>query len=300
LAPFGELKKAGVVGVTDDGKCVQNAEVMRRALEYSKMFELPVISHCEDENLSQNGVINEGYISTISGLEGIPRLAEEVIIMRDIALAQATGAQLHIAHITTAYSVELVRRAKEQGIKVTAEVTPHHFSLTDESVLELEFNTNTKVNPPLREAKDIEAIKEGLKDGTIDVIATDHAPHTTTEKEVEFALAPFGIIGLETALPLVISELVEKGVLSLSEAIAKLTCEPAKIVNLSKGKIAEGEDADITIISLKKEFVFNRENILSRSSNSPFIGRKFNCSVLTTIVGGKIVMRNEKLTKRRK
>ncbi|MDD5492738.1 MAG: dihydroorotase, partial [bacterium] len=244
MSPIGELKKAGVAGITDDGKTVYNSLIMRRALEYSKMFKLPVISHCEDTDLSAEGLINEGYISTILGMRGIPRQAEEVIVSRDIQLAEMTGGHLHIAHVSTEGSVGMIRRAKRMNIKITAETAPHYFTLTDEAVKT--YNTNTKMNPPLRTKKDVQAIKHGLQDGTIDCIASDHAPHLEDEKNQEYELAPFGIIGLETMLPLIITELVDKKVLTLREAIKKLTVNPARILGLNKGTLSPGADADIT------------------------------------------------------
>ena len=292
LSEIGELKHSGVVAISDDGEPVRNSEVMRRALEYAKMFDLPIISHCEDKDLSAEGVMNEGYNSTLLGLAGIPGEAEGVMVARDIALAHLAGGHIHIAHISTAKSVQLVRQAKAGGIKVTSETAPHYFSLTDEAVRT--FDTNTKMNPPLRTAGDVEAIKEGLKDGTIDVIATDHAPHTVVEKEVEYNLAPFGIIGLETAVPLVLMKLVEEGFLTLTDAITKMSINPAKILGIGKGTLAVGADADVTIIDLSKERTVRPEEFQSKSRNSPFIGWKLKGVASTTIVGGKIVMKDGK------
>ncbi|MDD5132659.1 MAG: dihydroorotase [bacterium] len=286
MSPIGELKKAGVAGITDDGKTVYNSLIMRRALEYSKMFKLPVISHCEDTDLSAEGLINEGYISTILGMRGIPRQAEEVIVSRDIQLAEMTGGHLHIAHVSTEGSVGMIRRAKRMNIKITAETAPHYFTLTDEAVKT--YNTNTKMNPPLRTKKDVQAIKRGLQDGTIDCIASDHAPHLEDEKNQEYELAPFGIIGLETMLPLIITELVDKKVLTLREAIKKLTVNPARILGLNKGTLSPGADADITIMDIKA----NRkiETFESQSNNSPFIGYTLKGFAVCTIVGGRICM----------
>lgn len=294
LAEIGKMKNAGIVGISDDGKSVMNAQVMRHALEYSRMFDLVVISHCEDVNLSASGVMNEGYTSTLLGLRGIPAQAEEIMVARDIALSELTGARLHIAHVSTAGSVELVRAAKKRNLKVTCEVTPHHFSLTEESVRQSNYNTNTKVNPPLRTKKDVKALLKGLLDGTIDCIVSDHAPHLREEKEQEYNLAPFGIVGLETTLPLVITNLVKKKILKLPEAIAKMTVNPARIINLpSKGSLAPGKDADITIIDLKQTRTI--EKFESKCSNSPFIGMKLTGFATMTIVGGKIVMENGKI-----
>ncbi|MDR0724061.1 MAG: dihydroorotase [Endomicrobium sp.] len=288
LSEIGVLKKAGIVAVSDDGLPVVNSQIMRRALEYTKMFNLPVISHTEDKELSKNGVMNEGRNSTILGLRGIPKQAEEIMVSRDIMLAELTGGYLHIAHVSTAGSVELIRQAKKKGIKVTAETCPHYFTLTDDRVKV--YDANTKMNPPLREQKDVDAIKEGLVDGTIDCIATDHAPHTQDEKNQEFDLAPFGIIGFETLLSLVLNELVDKNVLSLSEAISKMTLNPAKIFNLKdRGSLKEGSIADITIIDPQYSYEFKKENIVSRSKNSPFLDRHFKGGAVMTIVGGNIV-----------
>lgn len=286
LSPMGRLKAAGAVAFSDDGDWIANSSLMRRALEYLKSFNLVLISHCEDRNLSGNGVVNEGYFSTITGLEGIPREAEEVALFRDLALARMSGSSLHVAHVSTARSVKLIREAKQVGVKVTAEVTPHHFTLTEKEVTS--FDTNTKVNPPFRGGEDIEALKEGLIDAAIDVIATDHAPHIIEEKEKNYADAPFGIIGLETALGLVIKELVEKRILSLMEAIAKLTINPARILGIDRGRIKEGVKANITILDPDKVWLVKEEELASKSRNSPFIGWKLPGKIEWTIVGGKI------------
>ncbi len=288
ISEIGILKKAGIVAVSDDGLPIVNSQIMRRTLEYTKMFKLPVISHGEDKELSKNGVMNEGKNSMVLGLRGIPKQAEEVMVSRDIMLAELTGGYLHIAHISTAGSVELVRQAKKKGIKVTAETCPHYFTLTDDAVKF--YNTNTKMNPPLRRQNDIDVIKQGLADGTIDCIATDHAPHMEEEKNREFDLAPFGIIGFETILSLVLNELVDSGVLSLSKAVSKMTSNPAKIFNLKgRGTLKEGSIADITIIDMKYSYELKKENIVSKSKNSPFIGRKFKGGAVMTIVRGNIV-----------
>ncbi|MDD5687205.1 MAG: dihydroorotase [Elusimicrobia bacterium] len=288
LAEIGKMKGAGVIAISDDGRPVMNANIMRRALEYTKMLDLTLISHCEDTNLSANGEINEGYISTVLGLKGIPKQAEEIMVARDIALCELTGGRLHIAHISTRHSVELVREAKKRGINVTAETAPHYFSLTDEYVKETDYNTNTKMNPPLRTKEDVKAICEGLADGTINCIASDHAPHLAEEKEQEFKLAPFGIIGLETVLPLVITNLVNKKIISLNDAISKLTCNPAKALGLKKGSMSAGSDADITIIDLNKTKII--EKFESKCKNSPFIGMKLSGFATTTIVAGKVIV----------
>ncbi|MCX7697984.1 MAG: dihydroorotase [Candidatus Goldbacteria bacterium] len=287
LAPIGELFKAGAVAISDDGSCVANSEIIRRALEYCKMFGIPVIEHCEDINLSADGLMNEGYYSTLLGLKGIPKAAEEVIVARDIIIAGEVGGKLHIAHVSTEGSVELLTWAKKKGINVTAEVTPHHFTL-DESML-INYDTNYKMNPPLRTKQDIKVLKDALKNDIIDVIATDHAPHAELDKDVEFNAAAFGIIGLETAFPLIITELVSTGILSLSSAISKITINPARILNLKKGTLTVGVDADITIADINKEIEITEDFFGSRSSNSPFIGKKMKGSIEIVIKNGKII-----------
>jgi dihydroorotase len=285
LAEMGELHRAGCVAISDDGRPVMNAAIMRRAMEYSKIFDLAVISHCEDASLSAKGVMNEGFVSTELGLRGIPAAAEEVMAARDIALAGLTGCRLHIAHVSTAGSVRLVREAKQRGVKVTAETCPHYFTLTDEAARG--YNTMAKMNPPLRTAEDVAAVKQGLKDGTIDVIATDHAPHGMDEKSVEFDYAPFGIVGLETALGLTF-KLVQEGTLALSGAIAKLSINPATILTLGKGTLSVGVDADITIIDPDIEWTVDASQFRSKSRNTPFNGWKLKGRAVRTIVGGKI------------
>ncbi|MBU4304701.1 MAG: dihydroorotase [Candidatus Omnitrophica bacterium] len=287
LSEIGDLKSAGAVALSDDGKGVMNAEVMRRAMEYASMVDLLVISHCEDTNLAAGGVMHEGYVSTVLGLKGIPRIAEIAMAARDIEIARFTGTRLHIAHVSCKETVELVRRAKKEGVRVSCECCPHHFTLTDEAVKD--YDTNTKVNPPLREPDDLRALKDGLKDGTIDCIATDHAPHAEAEKDVEFDNAPFGITGLETALGLVMNELVCKGELTLMEMVERMSFNPARILNLDKGYIAEGADADITIIDPNKKWVVEKEAFLSKSHNSPFIGMNLTGKVIATVAAGRIV-----------
>ena len=285
LSEIGEMVKAGACAISDDGHPVMNAELMRRALEYTRIFDIPVISHCEDINLSKNGVMNEGYHSTLLGMKGTPNAAEEMMVGREIILAELTGARIHIAHVSTKGSVDLIRKAKEKGLKVTGEVTPHHLVLTDEAVRC--FDTNTKVNPPLRTKEDVEALREGLKDGTIDVIATDHAPHTLNEKELEYGLAPFGMVGLETALGLVLTELVDKGVIDLPTLIAKMTINPAIILGLKKGCLEVGSEADLTIIDPEKEWVVDSKQFASKSKNTPFNGRQLKGQAVMTIVRGQ-------------
>lgn len=287
LAEMGQLVRGGAVGFSDDGAPVKSAEVMRRALEYAKMFDKPVIDHCEDTDLTQNGVMNEGYLSTLLGLPGMPKVAEEIMVHRDIILAKLTGGRLHLAHITTARSVELVRQAKKEGIKVTCEVTPHHFTLTEECVRS--FDPRFKMNPPLRTEADVKAIREGLKDGTIDVVASDHAPHSDEEKDVEFSLAPFGVIGMESLLPVVITELIGKKILTWSEAIAKLTINPARILGIPKGTLRVGADADVTIIDPKKEWVIQPGTFRSKSRNCAFAGWRAKGQAVKTIIAGRVV-----------
>jgi dihydroorotase len=285
LSEIGELKSAGVVAITDDGRPVMNSELMRRAMEYASMFDLLIISHCEDLFLSDGGVMNEGFISTELGLKGIPNAAETVMVARDIALAELTGSKLHIAHVSTAGAVGLMREAKLRGIKVTCETAPHYFTLTEREIKN--YNTNAKVNPPLRSEGDLRAIGEGLKDGTIDVIATDHAPHSAFEKDVEFDRAPFGIAGLETALSLTL-KLTGEGVISIPDAIAKLTINPARVLNLNKGTLSVGGDADITIINPEKEWLIDVARFKSKGKNSPFHGYKVKGGIEIVIVQGDI------------
>jgi len=287
LSQMGRLKGAGAVAFSDDGDWVVSSHLMRRALEYVKMLNVPIISHCEDKSLNQDGVMNEGYFSTILGLKGMPAEGEEIAVFRDLLLAKMTGSYVHIAHVSTANSVRLIKEAKKAGIRVTAEVTPHHFTLTDEEVTS--FNTNTKMNPPLRSKKDVEALKQGLKNNIIDVIATDHAPHTFEEKEKEYNFAPFGAIGLETALGLAIKELVKKNVISLMETIAKLTINPARILGIDRGEIKEGKKANLTIFDLEKIWEVKEEEFLSKSTNSPFLGWHLPARIEYTIVGGRVV-----------
>lgn len=270
LSSMGELFNAGAVAFSDDGAPVQNAEVMRRAFEYAKMFDVPIIQHCEDIDLAKGGVMNEGEISTKLGLPGIPKIAEEINIARDLILAEFTDSKYHVAHISTANSVDLVRIGKKKKIKVSSEVTPHHFTLT-ENLLE-SYDTNLKMNPPLREKKDVEAIIEGLKDGTIDVIATDHAPHSFDEKQTDFYNAPFGIVGLETAIGITLTELYQNKILKIDEVIKKFSCNPRKITNRIL-KIAEGEKANFTFLDLNKKWKVEISKFHSKSKNSPFDGK---------------------------
>ncbi len=285
LANIGEMYEAGCVGISDDGMPVMNSKIMRLAMEYVRAFDIPVFSHSEDINLSSNGVMNEGKASTMLGLRGIPSASEDIMVARDIKLAELTGAHLHILHVSTAGSVEMVRDAKRKGINVTCEVTPHHFTLTEEAI-QTSF-TMAKMNPPLRTKHDIEAIYEGLSDNTIDAIATDHAPHSEDEKKVEFDLSPFGIVGLETALPLSLT-LVEKGIITLNQLITKLTYIPSDIAKLNKGTLKKGSVADIAIFDPGEEVIIDRNNFLSKGRNSPFDGWNLKGRVKYTISNGKI------------
>lgn len=288
LVDIFELKAAGCLALTDDGKSVLNSQLMRLALEYAKMTGILLIEHCQDPNLSRSGVMNEGDNSTLLGLKGDPIISETVIVARDIEIARYLNTKIHFAHISARRSVELIRFAKSQGIKVTAEAAPHHFTLTEEALKS--FDPNTKVNPPLRTQDDVNAIKEAIKEGVIDCIASDHAPHTQEDKELNFDQAPSGMIGLETSLGLTITELVDSGLLSWLEMVDKMSYSPARIIGLkNKGEIKEGFDADITIISPDEEWEVRKEDIVSKSKNSPFIGRKLKGRVDFTICAGKIV-----------
>ena len=286
LAEIGDLRRAGCVAISDDGMPVMNSLVMRRAMEYARAFDVPVVDHCEDLHLSEGGCMNEGVISTELGLPGIPSAAEDVMVARNVSLAELTGARLHLAHISTAGSVRMVREAKARGLKVTAEACPHHFTLTEETTRG--YNTHAKMNPPLRTSQDVQAIKEGLRDGTIDVIATDHAPHATQEKQQEFTEAPFGIVGLETALPLTLA-LVEEGVLTLESAVDKLATAPAKAFSLNAGTLAAGAPADVAIVDPTLEWEVDPARFRSKSRNTPFAGWKVKGRVTTTIVSGRVV-----------
>lgn len=286
LAEYGELKAAGAVALSDDGRPVSNSQLMRRALEYAHTFDLPIISHSEDLALTGNGVMHEGIVSLQMGLRGIPAAAEETAIFRDVALARLTGARLHIAHVSTAGSVEIIRQAKAAGTQVTAETAPHYFSLTDEAVRG--FNTNAKMSPPLRTATDVAAIKKGLADGTLDCIATDHAPHSSLEKEVEFDQAANGIIGLETALGLSLN-LVWEGVLTLSQMVAKLSANPARILRVPGGTLQVGKPADISVIDLNHAWTVDVQQFKSKSRNCPFHGWQLTGKPVLTMVGGEII-----------
>ncbi|HHV29296.1 dihydroorotase [Acetivibrio mesophilus] len=291
LSEIGELKFAGAVAISDDGKPLKSSSLMKKALEYSSMFDIAVISHCEEMDIADGGVMNEGYWSTIMGLKGIPSAAEEIMVARDIILSEYTKVPVHIAHVSTELSIDLIRHAKKRGVKVTCETCPHYFVLTDEACSG--FNTLAKVNPPLRTKKDVEAVIEGLKDGTIDMIATDHAPHHNDEKNVEFNLAANGMVGFETALPLAITYLVKPGHLTISQLVEKMCVNPSKLLGINKGTLEIGRSADITIIDINEEFVVDINNFKSKSKNSPFNGFKLNGSVYYTLVNGNAIVREK-------
>ena len=288
LAPIGSLKKAGVVAITDDGHCVQNNELMRRAVEYAKMFDLPLLDHCQDYNLVADGVMNEGHWSAALGLRGWPSIGEDVIVARNILIAEQVDWHIHCQHISSARSVELIRQARKRGVKISGEACPHHFTLTEECVKR--YDTNYKVNPPLRTERDRDALLAGLADGTLEIIGSDHAPHCSYEKEVEFDFAPFGIIGLETELALSL-ELVRKKVLNLRALVEKFTVNPARLLRLKEGTLSIGTDADITIIDPEREWTYDVTQSASKSRNTPFHGWKLRGRALATIVKGKVVWR---------
>ncbi len=288
LSEIGDLVKMGAVAITDDGNYVQNPEIMRRALEYAKMFDIPVMQHAEDQYLCAGAVMNESFQSTRLGLGGAPAVAEEIAVLRDIALCRMTGARLHFQHITTRGAVEAIRKAKQEGVHVTAEVTPHHLILTDEEIGR-QFNTNLRVNPPLRTRQDQEALVEGLIDGTIDCIASDHAPHSAEEKDCEFDKAPPGTTGLETTLGLVKTYIIDRGYLNWADAVKKMTVNPARILNLPGGSLAIGSPADITIVDPDRQWQVEADKFRSRSRNSAFIGFRLSGQVYRTILGGGVV-----------
>jgi dihydroorotase len=316
LAPIGSLKRAGVVAITDDGHCIQNNDLMRRACEYAKMFDLTVMDHCQDYSLVTDGVMHEGYWNTALGLRGWPSAGEEMIVARNILLAELTGARVHCQHLSAAGSVALIREAKKRGVPISGEACPHHFVLTDAAIAGSEkfwagdgkslfplnsqpstinypqwpnYDTNFKMNPPLRSAKDRDAILEGLTDGTIEILCSDHAPHCDYEKEVEFDYAPFGITGLETELSLSLMQLYHTKRLPLSDLIAKYTTAPARLLNLKKGTLTVGADADVTVFDADQEWTFDVTASASKSRNSPFHNWRLKGRVIATIVGGKKV-----------
>ncbi len=288
ITEMAELSDAGVVGFSDDGNPVENTQIMRIALEYAKMFNKPIIQHAEDKALSHGGVMNEGFVSTTLGLPGIPTIAEAVMIQRDIMLTVYSGGKYHVAHLSTQAGLHLIREAKESGLPVTCEVTPHHFTLTDEEVRS--FDTNTKMHQPLRSQEDVDAMKEGLRDGTIDVIATDHAPHSYDEKEVEYLYAPFGIVGLETAIGLSVTELVKPGILTISQMIEKFTVNPRRVMDLPQVIIKEGEKACFTIFKPEEEWTVDIQKFKSKSKNSPFHGRKLTGKPVGVVNNNEVMM----------
>jgi dihydroorotase len=289
LTEFWDLKEAGAVGFSDDGKPVMNAALLRRALEYASSLEMPLIVHCEDKNLSSGGVMHEGLVSAELGLTGVPAIAEDVMVARDLLIAEYTGASIHMAHVSTAGAVRLIREAKARGVRVTAETAPHYFSLTDEAVRT--FDTNAKVYPPLRGAEDVAAVRQGLHDGTIDMIATDHAPHARTDKEVEFDYAASGLTGLETSVALSL-KLVSDGILTISALIEKMSLKPAGVIRIPKGTLADGADADVTVIDPDREWIVDRLQFSSRGKNTPFHGCALKGKAILTIVGGVVRYRD--------
>lgn len=314
LAPIGSLKSAGIVAITDDGHCVQSNEIMRRAMEYARMFDLPVLDHCQDYSLVTDGVINEGLYSTVLGLRGWPGIGEEVIVARNILLAELTGTHIHCQHLSSANSVRLLREARERGVPISGEACPHHFTLTDAAIAGSEefwkadgehlarafpkdhplpswppFDTNFKMNPPLRTHHDRDALIDGLADGTLEIIGSDHAPHSDFLKEVEFDYAPFGITGLETELALSLMQLYHNGRMSLSDLLSKMTVGPAKLLRLQKGTLDVGADGDVTIFDPERRWVYRRGETQSKSINCPFDGWAMRGKAMATIVGGKLV-----------
>lgn len=287
LSEIGELKSAGAVGLTDDGRPVKSSSLMRKALEYAKMFDIPVMSHSEDLELVDNGSMNEGYMSTYLGLRGIPKAAESVAVSREILIAEEVGGRLHICHVSTKNSIEAIRQAKKRGVNVTAETAPHYFTLTDKACDG--FNTNAKMNPPLRDDEDVKAVIEGLKDGTLDAIATDHAPHHRDEKDVEFDQAYNGIVGLETSLALGVTYLVKTGELTMSELIERMSLNPARIISIDRGTLSEGAKADVIIFDNDNKFKVDVSKFESKGKNSPYDGYELYGRVETTITNGKIV-----------
>ena len=295
ITEMAKLKKAGVVALSDDGFPIMSAGIMKRVMTYGKMYDLLMITHCEDKTLSGEGVMNSGIIATMLGLKGIPREAEEVMLARNIILAKATGAKLHIAHVSTKGSVELIKRAKEEGVSITAEATPHHLTLTDEAVYN--YDTNTKVFPPLRTREDVEALIEGLKDGTIDAIATDHAPHTKDDKKVPYDMAPFGISGLETAFSVINTFLIQTGIITMKALVNYMSMNPARILGISNG-IRVGATADIVIVNPHEEYTVDKEKFKSKGKNTPYHGMKLKGVVEYTIVEGQIrYQKNKKFEK---
>ena len=293
LAPIGSLKRAGVVAITDDGDCVQSNDLMRRAVEYAKMFDLPVMDHCQDYSMTQGAVMNEGIMSTRLGLLGWPNAAEDLIVARNVILSEVTGAHIHLQHISSKFSVDIIRRAKTRGVRISAEATPHHLALTDEALAG--YDTHFKMNPPLRTEEDRRALIAGLRDGTLDIIATDHAPHTDYEKDREFDFAPNGILGLETALPIALDVLVRKNKFKLPYLIDLITRRPAQLMKLPGGTLAAGAAADICLFDPAEQWRYDAKAGFSKSSNSPWSGQTLTGRVKTTIVGGRVVFDGTKI-----
>lgn len=293
LAPIGSLKRAGVVAITDDGDCVQSNELMRRACEYAKMFDLPIMDHCQDHSMTVGAVMNEGVMSTRLGLRGWPNAAEDLIVARNVILSEHTGAHIHLQHISSRHSVDIIRRAKARGVKITAEATPHHIALTDESLAT--YDTHFKMNPPLRTEEDRRAIIAGLRDGTIDIVATDHAPHTDYEKDKEFDFAPNGILGLETALPVTLGILVRQEKFKLPFVVDLLTRRPAALLGLPSGTLAAGAEADLCLFNSDEDWTYDAKAGFSKSSNSPWHGTTLTGRVKTTVFAGEIVFDHGKI-----
>jgi dihydroorotase len=292
LTEFGELKKGGAVALSDDGHAITDSNILRRALEYAKKFDLVIMLHCQDEGLFCGGCMNEGLVSTRLGLKGIPSEAESVEVARDIQLADLTGARLHFCHISSQRSLEVIRAAKQQGSKFTAETCPHYFHLTDDAVMH--YNTFAKMNPPLRTDSDVRAIKQALRSGTLEAISTDHAPHAENEKDIEFDKAPFGIIGLETSLPLSL-RLVQEKTLTMTQLVEKMSLNPAKILKLDRGHLSEGAAADVTVIDAGLEWTVEKEKLESKSKNTPFLGWKMKGKATHVVCGGRVVMKDGKI-----
>jgi dihydroorotase len=286
LAEMGLMLQAGAIGFTDDGSGVQDTAVMLRAMKYASMFNTVVSQHCQDNSLVKNGVMNAGYNSTVLGLPGMDPLGEEMMLWRDVQLVKKTGVRYHAQHISTAGAVEIIRQAKREGLPVTCEVAPHHLLLTEDYVVD--YDTNYKVNPPLRTAADVKALKDAIRDGIVDALATDHAPHLQSEKELEFLIAPFGIAGLECAVPLYVKALIETGVTNWSEMLSMLTCRPAKVIGVDKGRIGVGDRADITIIDPDAEWTINANAFYSKSRNCPYHGWTVRGKAVATLVAGEI------------
>lgn len=286
LAEIGKMAEAGAVAISDDGRSVMNSQIMRLAMEYANGFNLKCLCHCEDENLTDGGVVNEGYNSTLTGLKGISRASEDIMIAREICLSESLGIPVHICHVSTYSGVQLIRDAKRRGVKVTAETCPHYFTLTDDIITT--YDTATKVNPPVREERDRQAIIEGLKDGTLDCIVTDHAPHSVKDKQVEYNLAAFGISGIETSFALSYTNLVKTGYLTLAQLVEKMSYNPAKVLGLEGGELKEGAAADITVVDLAKKYVIDSKNFLSKGKNTPFNGFEVYGEVVATVVDGEV------------